>query len=291
MENRNASLAKFWAIWEYRSKKEKISWTQFMKNFDFTEHFELTIDNEIEKLEGPLSLFDSAVNSEVSFIKNQAKIFEEKLAHSGIKSLIKDDFKNFPALKDIKGANWFFYRGNIEILNNSVSSFASVIGSRSTEPNWKNWIIEALPKDKIIISGLANGADTLGHQVAIENNQQIVIFPAIDILELNFPNQIAKREIVKYAIAGKGLIISDIFPGSKNFDKTIFLNRNRWMAQMSNETYVVYFNGISGTLGQMTETIKLGRKIYLPREVLMLNREFLDNHKSFVDWREKLEAK
>lgn len=262
-----------------------------MKAFDFSKHFELTLDNEIEKLEGALSLFDSTTSSEVSLIESRAKFFEEKLTHLGIKSLIKADFKHFPALNDIKGANWFFYRGDIEILNNSINSFVSVIGSRSTKENWKNWIKEVLPKDKIIISGLANGADTLGHQVAIENNQQIVIFPALDISELSFPNQVAKREIINYVNSGKGLIISDIFPGSKNFDKTTFLRRNRWMAQMSSETYVVYFDGVSGTLGQMVETLKLNRKIYLPQEVLKLNKEFLDNHKSFVDWRKKLEAK
>lgn len=76
-----------------------------MKAFDFSKHFELTLDNEIEKLEGALSLFDSTTSSEVSLIESRAKFFEEKLTHLGIKSLIKADFKHFPALNDIKGAN------------------------------------------------------------------------------------------------------------------------------------------------------------------------------------------
>lgn len=291
MENRNNLLAKFWALWEYKSQREKVSWTQFMKIFDNFEHLEFLIDNEIARYDGPLSLFDSNSEIESSPIMRQAVIFKERLKSEGIKSLIKSDFKHFEALKDIKDTNWFFYKGNIELLRNPKEEFVSVIGSRKTDDIWREWIRDFLPKDKIVISGLASGADVLGHKTAIEYRQKIVVFPGIDIMGLKYPNQPSKQEIVDYALSGNGLLISDVFPGSKNFDKSLFLKRNRWMAQMSNETYVVYFNGVSGTLGQMVETLKLDRKIYLPKKVWELNKEFLDNHKSFVNWREKIEAK
>lgn len=291
MENRNALLAKFWALWEHRSRKDNISWKEFMKVFEISEHFELTLDNEIEKQEGPLSLFDITTEVEATPITKRAVNIEESLAKDGIKSIIKDDFKNFKALKDVKGANWFFYKGDIELLRNPKEEFVSVIGSRKTDDHWREWIRDFLPKDKIVISGLATGADVLGHKTAIEYKQKIVVFPGIDILGLKYPSQPLKQEIINYALFGNGLLISDVFPGSKNFDNSLFLRRNRWMAQMSNETYVVYFNGVSGTLGQMVETLKLDRKIYLPKKVWELNQEFLDHHKSFANWREKIEVK
>jgi hypothetical protein len=47
------------------------------------------------------------------------------------------------------------------------------------------------------------------------------------------------------------------------------------MAQMVNEAYVVYFEGISGTLSHALEVAKKGGKIIMSKEVFESNESFL----------------
>ncbi len=292
MINRNLVLSKFWALWEFKSKQQNCAWNDFTKSFNDFYNFEDSVNDEIEKLSNLISIFELSNNSntKVKILQRALYLFDE-WEQDGIKSIVKDDFHLFPSLANIKNVNWFFYKGDVQILKKDTNYFISIIGSRNTGKEWKEWIRDFMPKDKIVISGLANGADVMGHQVAMEYKQKIVVFPAVDIFKMRFPENDIKQKIINYATNGQGIIMTDVFPTSKSYDKTLFLKRNRWMAQMSSETYVVYFDGVSGTLGQMVETLKLNRKIFLPKKVWELNEFFLDEHKSFENWRERIEEK
>jgi predicted Rossmann fold nucleotide-binding protein DprA/Smf involved in DNA uptake len=141
-----------------------------------------------------------------------------------------------------------------------------------------NWIIENVPNNKIIVSGLATGADVLGHKYAMDNNQKIVIFPAFDIYK--FKPLGAKLDIYNYGLSN-GVILTDVIPESNSCSKINFLKRNKWMAQMVDEAYVVYFEGMSGTLSHMLEVAKKDGIIIMSKEVLEINKSFLRGHNIF----------
>lgn len=281
--NRNEVLSKFWSLWEFYKHKKDYTWKQYNSMYgDFT-NFELSVDHILNNLGQDLFSNSDLIKGE---ILDKAKFISAKLEVDGVKSIIKDDFKNFKALESVKDVNWFFYKGDIKLLLNEEEDFVSIVGSRKTSENWKSWIGDNLPKDKIVISGLAIGADQFGHEVAMQNKQQIVVFPGIDIYKLGHKNSSLKNDIINYVIGGNGLMLTDIFPGSKSFDKSALLRRNKWMAQMSKLTYVVYFEGISGTIGQMVESLKLKKDMYLPSSIIEANRSLFSTHKAFIGWEE-----
>ena len=221
-----------------------------------------------------MNLFDEHYNN----FLYESKKYEDLWNRHNIKSLVFDDFYLVDSLKRVKNSLFFFYVWNIKILNKSEDELISVIGSRKTPSKYENWIRNNVPKNKVIVSGLANGADCFAHKYSINLNNEIVVIPGIDIFTYNFNN--IQEVILRYA-KSKGLILTNIIPFSKYHSNFNYLKRNKWMAQISSETYAIFFTGQSGTLGQLYETAKLDKKIYMPKDVYNINKDFLSNHKYF----------
>ena len=272
----------FCVLYKYLKETQNIKWrelTSFFKNNSF--------DQAIYKIENAYNIFQNQLQLEIESvtnvetqIKTRVNAFYQKLKEAKINAVVSDNFQKYKALQKIKYAYFLFYIGDESILQQESRKFISVVGSRKTPNSYQKWISQNVPKDKIIVSGLANGADLMGHMNAIQNNQKIVVFPARDLL---YPPQrnIEKSKVWNYALKN-GIIISAIIPGTKSFDKNILLRRNKWMAQMVNKTYAVYFDGISGTLGQLLEVAKNKKGlIYMPKKVFEKNEDFLKNHKNF----------
>jgi predicted Rossmann fold nucleotide-binding protein DprA/Smf involved in DNA uptake len=279
--NRNKELSLFWELWKVK-KNTNLTWKKYLSLFDNKESFSSNLNSLIDiefNLNKQINLFQMEIfNKEYLNFIYLAKETELKWNNDGISSILKEDFSQFESLKRIESAPFFFYKGDIKILERPTDEFISVVGSRKTTDNYIKWIRECVPKDKIIISGLATGADVLGHKYAIENSQKIVIFPALDIYK--FEPLGAKWDIYKYGLSN-GVILTDVIPSSKSYSDTNFLKRNKWMAQMVDETYIVYFDGISGTLGQALEVSKKGGKIIMSKEVFRKNESFLKGHNAF----------
>jgi len=271
------NIAVFWLLWN-EAKKHNIKWNSLIKHFNTSSSLKevITKCEESNPQLFQVSLFDEKLLA----WKDDEKINEllTKWKDDGIFAISCFDFRKFKLLKGIKNSHFFFIKGKLDLLSASNKAIA-VVGSRKTPKKYISWIKENVPKDKIIVSGLAYGADTFAHLNAIDNNQEIIVFPGVDIYELK-PKDIEKRKIINYALTN-GLIISDRFPGSKVFDKSIFLKRNKWMAQISIDTYAPYFKGQSGTLGQLRETAILNKKIYIPKDVYDTNINFLRERNNF----------
>ena len=281
------NIAAFWLFWK-EAKKYNIKWGSLTKHFKTSS----SLEEVIKKCEfnNPQMLQESFFEAKSTPWESDKEI--DKLLteweEDGIFAISFFDFYKFNLLKNIKNSYFFFIKGNFELLN-SKKTIIAVVGSRKTPRTYISWIEENIPKDKIVVSGMAFGADTFAHLNAINNNQEIVVFPGIDIYKIN-PSNPHKNKIVKYALEN-GLLISNIFPDSKTFDKSIFLKRNKWMAQISESTYVPYFKGQSGTLGQLLETAKLNKKIYIPKDVYKTNINFLEERNNFNIIISKLELK
>lgn len=222
------------------------------------------------------SLFDTV--NELELIEKESLKVIDMLEKEGIGVITYDQFHEFEALKEVKGSYFFFYKGEISILKETKKDFVAVVGSRKTPKTYEKYF-DKIPKDKIIVSGLANGADLMAHEWAIDNKKQIVVFPGVDIY--NKPKTGMKRTIFEYA-ENNGILLSEVFPGSKTFDKSMFLKRNKWMAQMTDSTYALYFKGMSGTLGELTEAIKTNSNVYIPKDVLEMNKTFFEEHKNLL---------
>ena len=247
MENRLKEAVWFWSLWEKHKRTNNGTWSEltseFKKNRTFKEALTI-IENKV--LDVSLNLIDGFDDSSKIELERQAKKIYKILKRQQFTVITYDQFHKFPALKNIKNSFWFFVKGNINILSKD-DEIVSVVGSRKTPTKYFEWIESNVPKTTIV-SGLAFGADLLAHEWSMKYKLPIIVFPGIDIYKT--PTQPRKKAVYEYAL-WNGVLISDIFPGSKSFDKSIFLKRNKWMAQMVNKSYAIYFEGKSGTLSHL----------------------------------------
>lgn len=281
--NRNIELALLYLLHEHlqTTSTKKISLFKVVQKYfssNVNESFTTNLEIMVRDIFRSTIIDNGIINKTYSEIKEEAKKLGTHWTSKGIKSIVYSDFKHFPLLSNVKEATWLFYRGNINITKMEITNFVSVVGSRKTPTRYNEWIERVVPANKIIVSGLAGGADLLGHQYAMKNNTEIVIFPVLVLLHPQI-NPV-KRIVYEYGIK-KGVVFSEIFPGTKIASKFDFLKRNKWMAQIINETYLFYFEGISGSLGQAIEAAIQNQKIYVPKYVWIKNASFIHWHKYF----------
>lgn len=272
--NRNKELSEFFALWK-TEYEHKTSWADFISSFHDDLSFVNALNKLIDQKFNQLNLFENSYN----VFLNEAKKWEKKWNDFGIKSFVIEDFHLIDSFDMIKNSLFFFYVGDLDILNKSQKEMVSVVGSRKTPKKYTNWIKDNVPKNKVVVSGLAKGADCFAHLNSIELNNKIIVIPGVDIFSYNNFDYYQKI-ILEYA-KKNGIILTNIIPFSNYHSNFNYLKRNKWMAQISSETYAVFFTGQSGTLGQLYETAKLQKSIYMPKDVYEINKHFLENHKYF----------
>jgi DNA processing protein len=127
-----------------------------------------------------------------------------------------------------------FYKGNA-LLNET--KIISVIGTRTNSHYGKlvtEKLIEQLPSNTLIISGLAFGIDAIAHRAALKNNQNTIGVLAHGLDNL-YPR--AHRSLAKEMIDQGGLLTE--FNRNTPTDKYNFPRRNRIVAGMSDATVVI----------------------------------------------------
>ena len=127
-----------------------------------------------------------------------------------------------------------YYKGNA-LLNEK--KIISVIGTRTNSHYGKlvaEKLIEQLPSNTLIISGLAYGIDAIAHRAAIKNNQNTIGVLAHGLDNL-YPR--ANRSLAKEMISHGGLLTE--FNINTQTDKYNFPRRNRIVAGMSDATIVI----------------------------------------------------
>ncbi len=158
-----------------------------------------------------------------------------------------------------------FMSGNISLLTQGRR--VSVVGSRKASLEGLRRaakVTEELVKQGIIVvSGLAEGIDTVAHQTAMENHGSTIAV-------LGTPLNKAFPEFNKWMleeIKRNHLAISQFPEGSKIWPKN-FIIRNRTMALISDATIIIEAAEDSGTRHQGWEAIRLGRQVYILSNVL-----------------------
>ena len=200
-------------------------------------------------------------DKEMMTIYEEAYSAIQKLRYYKIKpiSIFDDDYpKTLKLINDPPPV--LYVKGTLKDMNN-----AAVIGSRLiskyAERNTKNVIHWLDQENYSIVSGLAEGIDTIAHTLAVENSiYTIAVLP--NSLDHIYPKS-------NYGLAsdilnlGGCLISESLF--NINRGKKSFVQRNRIQAALSDIVVPIEMGTNSGTMHTLNFAKKYGKKILLPR--------------------------
>ena len=142
----------------------------------------------------------------------------------------------------------------------------SVVGSRKASPEGiarTKALTEALVRyHYVVVSGLAEGIDTIAHETAIAAGGKTIAVLGTP-LDKAYPT---KNSGLLEVIKRDHLAISQ-FAAGYPYKKENFPRRNRTMALISDATVIVEANEKSGTRHQGWEALRLGRMVFLMQNV------------------------
>jgi DNA processing protein len=157
-----------------------------------------------------------------------------------------------------------YIEGDKALLSTGVR--VSVVGSRKLSPQGAKRaqaFTDALVRHGItVVSGLAEGADTVAHESAIAAGGRTVAVLGTPLSQA-FP---AKNKALLETIKRHHLAVSQ-FPEGYGYKKENFPRRNRTMALISDATVIVEAGEQSGTRHQGWEALRLGRLVFIMENV------------------------
>ena len=151
-----------------------------------------------------------------------------------------------------------FYKGDITLMS---SLCIGVIGSRLNDEYGARVVeelISCLPKDCVVVSGLAKGIDGLAHRMALNYGLKTIGIIGSG-LSKTYPlcNKGLYSQLEK-----EGLILSE-YEYNEPIRKEHFIARNRLIAAMSDILVVVESTLHSGTLITVNDMLSLGKEVYV----------------------------
>ena len=159
-----------------------------------------------------------------------------------------------------------YYHGDISLLSH-YNNMISVIGTRKPTNYGRyatRYFVKELSKEKIIVSGMADGIDSFAHSVTLENNGSTI---AVLGSGINYIYPSTNEELYKM-IKENGLIISE-YPNSTVPQPNNFIVRNRIIASLSPKLLVIEANSNrSGTLTTVRFALMNGKDVLcVPKQV------------------------
>lgn len=158
-----------------------------------------------------------------------------------------------------------FYKGDFSLLENGRR--VAVVGSRKVSDlgvRRARKITKLLVKNDItVVSGLAEGVDTIAHKTAIDFYGKTVGVIGTP-LDKYFP---AENKVLQDFIADNHLLVSQ-FPEGYPVTSKSFPIRNRTMALISDATIIIEASEKSGTKHQGWEALRLGRQLFIMENVI-----------------------
>lgn len=155
-----------------------------------------------------------------------------------------------------------FYRGDLSVLKQPC---VAVVGARQATEYTKQALqyLLGLPQTTTIISGLAQGADAMAHEVALQKGLRPIGVIGTG-LNCYYPPQ---NEHLQQAVAEKGLLISE-YGLDVTAKKHHFPARNRIIAGLCHSLVVTEARQKSGSLITANLALQANRNIYaLPGQI------------------------
>ncbi|MBY0440075.1 MAG: DNA-protecting protein DprA [Burkholderiales bacterium] len=172
------------------------------------------------------------------------------------------------SLNDLEGAHSparLFLQGDLSLL--AQGARVAVVGSRKATAagiaRAERFARELAQRGVVIVSGLAAGIDTAAHRAAMACGGRTMAVLGTPLDEV-YPRENAALQA---AIARDHLLVSQFVSGSPVTRKN-FPIRNRTMALLCDATVIVEATQTSGTRHQGWEALRLGRVVFLAREVV-----------------------
>ena len=169
----------------------------------------------------------------------------------------------------------FIYgKGNQNLLEKT--KYVSVIGTRKPSKEYielgKKVIMWYIIRDYVVVSGLAEGIDTLAHELTIKNHGS-----TIAILPTNFTNIYPKKNLkLSKKIEQYGLLISEVGPREKTY-KSSFLDRNRYVANICDVLLVIQTDLKSGTMNTIRQASEMNKNIiFIEQNCEEVNQKILE---------------
>lgn len=208
--------------------------------------------------------------------ENEKKVSYDDIENAVIKAkstyeklLDRDDIciltimdKNYPSkLKSLgnKCPVILFYKGDLSIIEEKS---IAMVGTR--EPSeWSSKVEKQLTgriielSDRVIVSGLALGCDTIAHKACIEfGGKTVAVLPC----GINNISPEENKTLCDEIVATGGLLISEYYPDDAATQYT-FVERDTLIAAFSDATFVVECGVKSGTMHTADAAEKLGRRM------------------------------
>jgi DNA processing protein len=154
--------------------------------------------------------------------------------------------------------------GDASLLNRKC---VAIVGTRGVSPEGaarsRRLARELAGAGVVVVSGLAKGVDTEALSAAIESGGRVVAVIGTPI-DRAYP---AENKHLQERIYREHLLISQFAPGERVFP-TNFPERNKLMAAVSDATAIIEAGDTSGTLHQAAECGRLGRWLFIAKNVV-----------------------
>lgn len=143
----------------------------------------------------------------------------------------------------------------------------AVVGTRRPSPDGqrraRRLVHMLVDQGAIVVSGLAEGIDTIAHTRAIARGGRTIAVLGTPLDDV-FPRSNAGLQA---QIAKDHLLVSEFAPGSP-VSRGSFPRRNRTMALISDVSVIVEAGESSGTVSQGWEALRLGRPLFLLKSLV-----------------------
>jgi DNA processing protein len=226
-----------------------------MKDFS---NFDNLVDKMIE-----LKMIDlKKYNEIIKFIReDRIQFYINYLNREKIKICTKYSEDYPQKLSNIENKPFLLYfKGNMDVKELNRKGIA-VVGSRKST-SYGKWVSEKLVsqlsrKGINIISGMAQGVDTIAHEVSLKMNNPTVAVLGSGV-DVAYPT---KNKILYDKISEMGLIISEFPPGTSPMPYNFPL-RNRIISGLSDGVLVIEAGEKSGSLITATHAVEQGREVF-----------------------------
>lgn len=196
-------------------------------------------------------------------ILNRSEYILNKNKEFKIRTILYNN-KYYPKrLKDIENPPAILYLKGRNITKKDEKSLACIGTRKPTQlaVSTTKSIVKNLSDEKFtIISGLADGIDTISHETSLDNNGRTIAVLAHG-LDIIYPNK--NHELANRILANGGTLISE-YPIGSRIEKYKFVHRNRIVSALSNGILMVEAKIQSGTKHTIDFAIQQNKKIFTP---------------------------
>lgn len=236
---------------------------------------------------------DFSSPEKVKNIEIDVKKYEKYLKNANFDVICCFD-EEFPQIKNnIKQSEkpfLFVYRGDINLLkdiNKNVAVIGCLTPDEDIEQRERKIVEELVKNDITIVSGLANGCDTIAHKTVLENGGKTVAFLPT-VLDSIYPyNNI---DLANEFVEKGGLVITEYVAKPKSRSENIkrFIERDRLQAMFSKAVVLIASfkqgEGDSGSRHAMNKAKEYGHNRYVmfnektdkEKSIFGLNKQFLE---------------